>query len=267
MAPHRNPHRGPDRLQHRHNGAFDAPPRTTMKPTALSDDDIHAIDMLLAAVPEPFETVDAVLLDGYLAGVLVQPVLVPPEQWLPPIFGTNGMPDGDTPGWSAEQHDQLIGLITRRKDEIWRGILEDGWFDPIVPVIEDDDGNPVTGKEAMEGLGYWAAGFEWALDNFPQLEEAGLAGVPDLLDSIWRHLPEQDETQQAMTKALDDEHPLNSLDAAIEALVFDVVDLAEIAVKESHKVETVVRDAPKVGRNDPCPCGSGRKYKQCHGAN
>ena len=29
---------------------------------------------------------------------------------------------------------------------------------------------------------------------------------------------------------------------------------------------TVRRDAPKVGRNDPCPCGSGKKYKQCHGA-
>lgn len=29
---------------------------------------------------------------------------------------------------------------------------------------------------------------------------------------------------------------------------------------------TVHRDAPKVGRNDPCPCGSGKKYKQCHGA-
>ncbi len=29
--------------------------------------------------------------------------------------------------------------------------------------------------------------------------------------------------------------------------------------------ETVVRNTPKVGRNDPCPCGSGKKYKQCHG--
>ncbi|MDR0456206.1 MAG: preprotein translocase subunit SecA [Treponema sp.] len=28
---------------------------------------------------------------------------------------------------------------------------------------------------------------------------------------------------------------------------------------------TVIRSQPKVGRNDPCPCGSGRKYKQCHG--
>jgi preprotein translocase subunit SecA len=33
------------------------------------------------------------------------------------------------------------------------------------------------------------------------------------------------------------------------------------------KQETVVRQAPKVGRNDPCPCGSGKKYKKCHGAN
>jgi uncharacterized protein YecA (UPF0149 family) len=30
---------------------------------------------------------------------------------------------------------------------------------------------------------------------------------------------------------------------------------------------TIVRDTPKIGRNDPCPCGSGRKYKKCHGAN
>ena len=31
-------------------------------------------------------------------------------------------------------------------------------------------------------------------------------------------------------------------------------------------VQTIRRDMPKVGRNDPCPCGSGKKYKKCHGA-
>jgi SEC-C motif-containing protein len=30
--------------------------------------------------------------------------------------------------------------------------------------------------------------------------------------------------------------------------------------------ETVVREGPKVGRNESCPCGSGKKYKKCHGA-
>ncbi len=236
-------------------------------PPTLSDAEINAIDELLAAVPAPFETVDAVILDGYLAGVLVQPVIIQPEEWLAPIFGTEGIPEPGIPGWSEAQHNRLITLITRRTDEMLRGILEDGWFDPIVPMIEDEDGKVLEGKDALEGIGYWAAGFEWALANFPQLEDAALSGVPDLLDSIWRHLPEQDETQQAMTKALDDEHPLKNIDEAIEALVFDVVDLAQIGLAESHKVETVVRDAPKVGRNDPCPCGSGRKYKQCHGSN
>jgi uncharacterized protein len=236
-------------------------------PPTLSDAEINAIDELLAAVPAPFETVDAVILDGYLAGVLVQPVIIQPEEWLAPIFGTEGIPEPGIPGWTEAQHTKLISLITRRKDEMLRGILEDGWFDPIVPMIEDEDGKVLEGKDALEGIGYWAAGFEWALANFPQLEDAALSGVPDLLDSIWRHLPEQDETQQAMTKALDDEHPLKNIDEAIEALVFDVVDLAQIGLAESHKVETVVRDAPKVGRNDPCPCGSGRKYKQCHGSN
>jgi preprotein translocase subunit SecA len=31
-------------------------------------------------------------------------------------------------------------------------------------------------------------------------------------------------------------------------------------------VKTIKRDEPKIGRNDPCWCGSGKKYKKCHGA-
>ena len=41
------------------------------------------------------------------------------------------------------------------------------------------------------------------------------------------------------------------------------VALAEAATKK--KAQPVVRHAQKVGRNDPCPCGSGKKYKHCHG--
>ena len=33
-----------------------------------------------------------------------------------------------------------------------------------------------------------------------------------------------------------------------------------------QQVQQVVRGQEKVGRNDPCPCGSGKKYKKCHGA-
>jgi len=37
------------------------------------------------------------------------------------------------------------------------------------------------------------------------------------------------------------------------------------AEAESADTQTMTRQGPKVGRNAPCPCGSGKKYKQCHG--
>jgi preprotein translocase subunit SecA len=40
---------------------------------------------------------------------------------------------------------------------------------------------------------------------------------------------------------------------------------ARAADGEAAKPEPVRRDRPKIGRNDPCPCGSGKKYKKCHG--
>ncbi len=39
------------------------------------------------------------------------------------------------------------------------------------------------------------------------------------------------------------------------------------AASQPVKQETIKRQGPKIGRNDPCPCGSGRKYKHCHGNN
>jgi preprotein translocase subunit SecA len=42
-------------------------------------------------------------------------------------------------------------------------------------------------------------------------------------------------------------------------------DAADGARVGGEKQQTVRRDKPKVGRNDPCPCGSGKKYKKCHG--
>ncbi|MBX3277768.1 MAG: preprotein translocase subunit SecA [Acidobacteria bacterium] len=41
---------------------------------------------------------------------------------------------------------------------------------------------------------------------------------------------------------------------------------AASAGQDEGKPRTVVSDHPKIGRNDPCPCGSGKKYKKCHGA-
>ncbi|MDT7778598.1 MAG: preprotein translocase subunit SecA, partial [Acidobacteriota bacterium] len=41
---------------------------------------------------------------------------------------------------------------------------------------------------------------------------------------------------------------------------------ATAAGEEAARTKTVTRDQPKVGRNEPCPCGSGKKYKKCCGA-
>jgi preprotein translocase subunit SecA len=42
--------------------------------------------------------------------------------------------------------------------------------------------------------------------------------------------------------------------------------LSQVGGDGESGAHQVKRDAPKVGRNDPCPCGSGKKYKKCHGA-
>lgn len=55
--------------------------------------------------------------------------------------------------------------------------------------------------------------------------------------------------------------PLTSLDEAITDLLDCVLDIADI----TRPRRPLERAAPKVGRNDPCPCGSGRKFKLCHG--
>lgn len=60
-------------------------------------------------------------------------------------------------------------------------------------------------------------------------------------------------------------------ETANDALRRKVEKAASAARRDADAGQTspvqVVRSAPKVGRNDPCPCGSGKKYKNCHGRN
>jgi preprotein translocase subunit SecA len=43
-------------------------------------------------------------------------------------------------------------------------------------------------------------------------------------------------------------------------------ELREAAAAQPTPVRKPAAAAPRIGRNDPCPCGSGKKYKKCHGA-
>jgi hypothetical protein len=49
-------------------------------------------------------------------------------------------------------------------------------------------------------------------------------------------------------------------------IVIEAFDAALTGRRPGERQGTIVHDAPKVGRNDDCPCGSGKKYKKCHGA-
>jgi uncharacterized protein len=249
-----------------------------MNPMAdLSDAEVGELDDLLAAIPTPLQALDVVMLDGYLCGVLAQPLLVEPARWLPPAFDweysaePGSAPTGhvlgpDTPGWHEAKHERLLALVQRRHAALERALREDGWFDPLVMTPHDEQGEPLQGRAAIQpALAPWVAGFGHALDHFAELEELNHPDLPDLLACLWRHLPEQGEEEQEYTRALDAEHPLKTLDAALEDLVANVVALADIGRDARLKVATVRRETPKVGRNEPCPCGSGRKYKQCHG--
>jgi hypothetical protein len=53
---------------------------------------------------------------------------------------------------------------------------------------------------------------------------------------------------------------------ALAQVVAEAFDAAASNRRPGQTLNPIVRDEPKVGRNDPCPCGSGKKWKRCHGA-
>ena len=239
----------------------------------LTDAEFAELDDLLAATPAPLEPVDAVMLDGYLCGVLVQPVLLEPATWLAHVFDFDGtpLPDDAGPQWKQ----RTTALILRRHAALNQAMLEDGWFDPLV--LEFDADHPAAALaegevDALAGLNPvsqslmpWVAGFQHATLCFPDLMEMPDDAVMAALARLFRHLPAETDEEREVVATLDREHPLATLDDAMEELVVTVADLADLTRELRYKVDTVKRDVPKVGRNDPCPCGSGKKFKQCHG--
>jgi uncharacterized protein len=235
----------------------------------LNDREIEALDEALAAVAEPQESLDVVMLDGFLVGVLLQPEPVPMARWLPFVFDSEGRQDA-LPTDPAVLR-RVSALIERHHSYLAACINAREGFEPIVYPIEDDEGQPLTGKAGIEALAPWAAGFMSALNAFPQLldtygEDGDLA---ESLVGVMRHLPsDPDEPADEARRFAEDKRrierdmPLADLDDAIEHLIECVLDAADI----SRPRKPVARVEPKVGRNDPCPCGSGKKFKQCHGA-
>ncbi len=237
----------------------------------LSDAEFAELDELLAGTPEPFEALDVVMLDGYLCGVIVQPVPLEPATWLAHVFDFDGrpLPESIDSAWLA----RTTALVMRRYAALNRDLAEEGGFDPLILEPDPDEPQEEAGDEAAAALGPvsqalmpWVAGFQHAAATFPDLDEMDDDAVHAALARLYRHLPAETDEERELVAVLDREQPLADLDEAIGDLVSSVADLYDLTTDLRFKVDTVRRDAPKVGRNEPCPCGSGKKFKQCHGA-
>jgi len=256
-----------------------------MSTSDLTDAEFAELDELLATTPAPLQALDASMLDGYLCGVLVQPRLIDIDEWLPNIFDYDGgvLPEEVDADWLA----RIRELVERRHAALNRAMVEDGWFDPVVLDLEEpaegaapesipadesaEDAQARTTYAAMSLISRtlmpWVAGFQHAALCFPELSEMDDDAVMAALARLYRHLPAETPEEKEVVATLDREHPLKDLDDAIEELVVTVADLCDLTQEQRYAVETIRREGPKLGRNDPCHCGSGRKYKQCHGSN
>ena len=83
-----------------------------------------------------------------------------------------------------------------------------------------------------------------------------------LLDTIKREV-----TQVTMQIQVKNEADVEAVEkpAELENVKYQHTDYDEALANQEQDVEPFEREGVKVGRNDPCPCGSGQKYKQCHG--
>ena len=226
-------------------------------PAPLADADFDRLDQLLAGLGND----DAMIveeLDGFVAALAGAPEPVGADDYLPVVFGLDAQPPGAAAG--ATVADELATLVRRHA----RGVsaaLDAGGFAPVLAY--DEQGAP-------DGSA-WAVGFLRAVDMAPDSWDAMLdeKEFGDALDAV-----------EALAATLDDDPDARpptrrEREALIERMIADVADIHEFfrpyrqagTTPRAMRVETVRREQPKVGRNDPCPCGSGRKYKACCGRN
>lgn len=208
------------------------------------------LDTMLIALGDDGMTLSQ--LDGYLCGVAAAPEPIAPEEWLPLVWSGEA---GEAP---AVNEAELTALIMARYEEI-NAELSEARYEPLYEV---DDDNP---EDVLWEI--WIMGFETAMSlRLPawekllkshqesQAQEAAFA-VMSLLGAVD---PEQDAAAQSDPEFL----------AFVEDAPRIIPEIAATLYR-AHRLtpkQTPIR-SDAVGRNDPCPCGSGLKYKRCHGAN
>lgn len=252
----------------------------------LTDAEIDALDERLAAL-DPDDSMAVEELDGFFAALACCPVPVPRDEWLPLVLGASDRSRQALAG--AAEDASLLKLIERHRVSV-STMLYDG--DGFAPVLAYDEDGTAWGNA-------WAIGFARGMamrpDAWADLEDD--EEMADALDPVMRLVADAQQDEPAsgshggapvVSRAgaarddrrgdpreagdlLDGWEPVD--DDERESLIHDmldgvqdVYDFFRDARERALAPDPIRRDGPKVGRNDPCPCGSGRKFKQCHGA-
>lgn len=195
-------------------------------------------------------------LDGFFAALVAGPEVVMPSEYLPEVFGGEL---SETHGFgSLEEANEIIALLMRHWNDIG-ATLSKG--DVYLPILPEDENGVSHGND-------WARGFmrgvEMRREDWAELianEEQGGCMVPVLMlyhehdpDPEMRPEPIGDEQREKVI-----EHMAAGLVGAYR--YFRQRGLSGLGTRAPEPRST----KSKIGRNDPCPCGSGKKYKRCCG--
>ena len=222
---------------------------------AISDDQLDRLEGLLddPAFDEAMRLDEA---QGYLCAALAGPVPVPEGEWLLEILGSEA-------GVASEAGQEAAALLRCLAADIAIQLADD---EPLMlylyPQGDEDDAPSDYEPWCLAYLhGVDMAAEDW----FDRLDEE----EAEFLDE--RLYPMMVLTGEAEAAAREHGEDWPSGEE-LDELVADCEDQLPAAIAEIHRfwvakrgARTVRREVPKVGRNDPCPCGSGRKYKQCCG--
>ena len=153
---------------------------------ALTDREREQLEGLLDALPAPLAPPDISALDGYLAGVLLQPEPVPQAQWLRWVHDF----DAGQPAPRGVDLVPLQALVQRRHHELGQAIAARRWFDPWVFELEPADGEDAVSPSDV--VLPWVAGFAAALERFPALLDSAGADAREPLATLYAHFDPAD---------------------------------------------------------------------------
>jgi uncharacterized protein len=188
-------------------------------------------------------------LDGFLAGIVTCPGMIMPSEWLPVVWGE------EAPEFESEQQAQhAMDLIMGHYNDIIRQ-LERNRYNPIYDIERDD---AILWEMWIEG--FWKAvrlrPQDWIAHS--STDDAELQKDVFILTRLYElaSTPSSKIEPKDIDKELRDMAP-DLIPTAVEALHH-----ARLAQFSPHP-KAANSNTPKTGRNDPCPCGSGKKFKKC----